>query len=412
MIAGSPSEVEEYLGSIDEILDTKFADLPQGVHLYSYSRCSLYSECPRACKKRYIDRIPDPSGVPAQQGRFAHAAIAMYHHHLLRQGWTTDFTAMDQIADWLLRSGSTGIPIEEIPETLAMLQEWVRGYVFNPETCAGVEHAINIQVGANVWWTGVLDRYDIDHNTMIADIYDFKSDHRLRSQTELNHDPQIKAYCMTLKERFPQLQGFRMHLVPLRFPRYRPFPIEVTLAQVEETKHIILALIEAQEAETRWKETPGDRCEWCAYVLDCPAGKRRLRTEINTPEQARAIAADLITTQARAKALQGRLRTFAAENGPIDVNGMAVGYFTRESSPFVPPESRADLWRRLEAMHLNPMDYFGMNGEATKALMRDPDVASVIDPLLVTSTSTAWDTKRIRNDDQTQRGTAQTDGVA
>ena len=42
---------------------------------FSYSSASVYKQCPRRWKHKYIDKLPDPTGEAALVGTFAHEVL-------------------------------------------------------------------------------------------------------------------------------------------------------------------------------------------------------------------------------------------------------------------------------------------------------------------------------------------------
>ena len=49
--------------------------MPELPRTFSHSSASLFKQCPRRWKHKYIDKLPDPAGEAALVGQFAHDVL-------------------------------------------------------------------------------------------------------------------------------------------------------------------------------------------------------------------------------------------------------------------------------------------------------------------------------------------------
>lgn len=281
---------------------------------YSYSRLDLYEGCPLAYKYRYIDKRQEAPSEALERGSEVHEWIAAYVKHLIEKDLRTDL-------DWI-REASATLEVKEILDTYAGT------HLLEPGNYV-IEKMWKIPLEGHTWW-GVIDLLK-DEGPRIL-VTDAKSDHKLRSQTEIDKDRQLKYYAWMSSKKYPKAEEFVCSIDFIRFGVTRS--TTYTVEDIPKIEREILSAIERVEADIDFHARPGTRCAWCSWTEICPVLNQGELEVITGPNDAERAASTLIVLKARVKYLEDQLKPWCTQEGTISVNGMAVGYHTSHSASY------------------------------------------------------------------------------
>lgn len=338
---------------------------------YSYSKLNLYDGCPRAFHERYIEKRPEVESDALKLGSEVHEWIAEYNKHLVRAGTSTDLA-------FLRDAGCSG-------ECREMLDRYGETHLLELGTYR-IEEMWKLPVGRFTLWAKI----DLlrDQETVIT-IEDLKSDHALRSQAALEKDFQLQTYAWCAGQKYPAAESF---LCTLDFVRHGVTrSVTYTRDDLPEIETEILRRIEVIEADKDYAPTPGSQCEWCSWTKTCPAIKEGGIEVITCTEDAVTLAEEKIAIEARLKRVNSLLQPHCTAEGPIQSNGMEVGYWRSESITY--PDTIA-LDRVLIDNNLNHFDYYKPDVTALKKLKGD--VGKDLDAIAVDPGKTSFRARKVQ----------------
>ena len=264
----------------------------------SPSGAAVYRQCPRRWKLRYIDKLPDPKGIPALVGTFAHKVLedllALGPEErtldtarvMARDLWPataadSDFVALElDAADQRRFKWKAWLAIEGLWELEDPKKVVVRA----------TEQRIDVHLDG-VPFLGVVDRVDVEHDGIV--IADYKSGKPPKPRYEGDKLDQVVLYAAAIEQAFEE-RPVRARLLYLGA---RTIEVDITEAALAEavgglsnTWSQLLADCEAEDFAPR----VGPLCGWCPYAERCPEGKaevtRRYARGLLTPA-APAVAA-------------------------------------------------------------------------------------------------------------------------
>ena len=338
---------------------------------YSYSRLDLYDGCPRAYKLRYIDKRPELPSEALERGTVVHEAVAAYARHCLKAGVQTDLD--------FIRSFPGTDEVREILETFAST------HLFEPGDYV-IEKMWEIPLGAHTWW-GVIDLLKDEGPTVR--ITDVKTDHRIRSQSEIDHDRQLKDYAWMASRKYPEAQEF---LCSIDFARHGVTrSVTYNREDMQAIEDQIILGMELIEQDSEFRARPGTRCSWCSWTADCPSIASGDLEVITSPCDAEVMAEELVALKARVKVVEDQLKPWCTREGSIDVNGMAVGYQTVHSAGY-----RVEaLMELLERHGYEPLNYLRPDAAAIKKIpKKDKELADDLASIAEDKSSSRFDVRK------------------
>lgn len=249
---------------------------PEPPPALSPSGASMFEQCPRRWRFRYVERLPDPPGLDALAGTFAHRVLELLCGEaaadrtverarvLARVVWpelaeSDDFAALDLDADgvrafkWRAWSAIEGLWDVENPATVQV---------------HATEHQVDTVVGG-VPFRGVIDRLDVEPDGLV--VTDYKSGRAPSARFAPARLTQVLLYAAAVEAD----SGRRPVRARLLYLGQRIIDTAVTAAALEEatdglrrTWNDIRRSCEVDDFPAR----PGPLCGWCAYVEHCPEG--------------------------------------------------------------------------------------------------------------------------------------------
>jgi CRISPR/Cas system-associated exonuclease Cas4 (RecB family) len=341
---------------------------------YSYSRLSAYQNCPRFYKARYIEKRPEAPSEALERGKAVHEAIAEYTKYCLHNGLQTDLE--------FLREYPGTDEVREILSTFADTHMIEPGnYTF--------EEMWKLEMSPHPWtWWGVIDLLE-DKGELLV-IVDYKTDHQLRSQTDVDKDPQLKYYAWMAATKFPRAQEIICGIDFVRHGVLRQ--TTYTRDDIPAIEKQIISQIQEMEADRQYQAVPGSACGYCSYTSDCPAVLAGNVDIVSTDDEAGQAAAQLIALKARVKSLEDLLKPWASANGAIEVNGMEVGFFKAESFGY----ETSDIFTFALENGLAPEDVLQPNTTALKKLAKNPDYAATLEAIATDKSTTRFTTRKVK----------------
>lgn len=363
---------------------------------HSYTRISDFEACPRRFKLKHLDKVPEPPSEPLLIGRVIHDTAAAYAKHCLQTGVATDITAIKPIAEAAFYEVG-GLPTEKLPEIIALVEKLAESYVVDLEHTVGVEEQFKHFFGDGQIFWAYIDRLLIDGT--VATIVDLKTDHNLRSQGDVDRDLQLEVYAWAVKVMYPQVTEIK---TALNFVRHqvvregRSIPAE----EIPEIEKRIMAAVARIDKETEFKPTPGSACGWCAYSSNCPAFKAIQdagKVVVSTPEEAQAVAAELILLEKQAGERKEALKRYCTEAGPVAINGITFGFWPVESVGV--KEDKLEMFlEACEGLAIKRDDLLRIDAYALKKVLSNEKARAVLDPYLVDKSYTRFDSKKVKGD--------------
>ena len=250
----------------------------------SPSGAATFEHCPRRWRFRYVDRLPDPPGVDALVGTFAHRVLEhLMQQHPIRR--TKDDARRIARAVWPEMSGSQDYLDLELDDEQAKEFRWrawraIEG-LWRLEDPTGVDvRATEQQLSVTldgVPFRGVVDRVESEPNGLV--ISDYKSGRAPTARFAPSRLQQVLLYASAIAEETGE-QPVRAQLLYLgqKIVATAVTPVELEGA-VEQLKSTWGAIGDACHADD-FSAQPGPLCGYCPYVERCPEGQaENLRRE-------------------------------------------------------------------------------------------------------------------------------------
>lgn len=257
----------------------------------SPSGAATFEQCPRRWRFRYVDRLPDPPGVEALVGTFAHRVL----EHLMQQHpsrRTKDDARRLARASWPEISGSDDYRDLELDEEQALRFRWqawraIEG-LWDLEDPARVDvEATEQQVSVTldgVPFRGVVDRVESEPDGLV--ISDYKSGRAPPARYAPGRLQQVLLYAAAIAEETGE-QPVRARLLYLGQKIVATGITSAELAgAVEQLRSTWDAIGDACHTDD-FAARPGPLCDYCPYAELCPEGQaeRIRRSELRAAEE-------------------------------------------------------------------------------------------------------------------------------
>lgn len=183
----------------------------------------------------------------------------------------------------------------------------------------------------DAWMRGRADILTISDDTTTA----FITDHKTQPNFEEADTFQMGAYAWVISRIYPFLEEVQTTLHLARFGFYSEAYVwtKEELYAIEEQ---ILNRISYSESRVDFSATPYKNCQYCPFVLECPAlkefleiddsGKYRVKmrnfTLLNDTQKAVKMASIMNVLDVASNAINTSLKNFVKANGPIAIPGV------------------------------------------------------------------------------------------
>jgi len=261
----------------------------------SYSKFSMFLQCPRKYKLLYIDKIGmKPRGF-FSIGTTIHNALEEFYRFkptFFRKEPSLEYLFELYDKKWVSRGY---INFEEEKKYYNDGREWLKNY-YNKfvkgkyKMAESVEEYFELPIGDGHIMIGYIDRIQKNEDGSF-EIFDYKTDPKLRTQQEVNEDLQLTIYYWALKEA-KNIITDKLSLIFLRFNE-----MITTKRTEEDVKNLINFVNEV--AQTMWQKQEelknarekglnnedeifppkiNKYCSGCDYLIGCPL-EEKIRTE-------------------------------------------------------------------------------------------------------------------------------------
>ena len=259
----------------------------------SPSSASLYQQCPRKWRHRYVDRLPDPPGEPALVGTFAHLIL----EHLLRlpEGQRSQDAAKELLLAstgprWSKKRTTRRSTLSDAQAKAFRWKAWeaVAGLwlLENPDETQvhATEHEVQVDI-SGVPFRGIIDRVDVVDEQLV--ITDYKSGKAPSDRFRARPLKQVLLYAAAVEASLGQRPlGARLHYLGQRTLGVRVTPSNLGDA-VQELGATWSSLISACE-NNQFDTSTGPLCAWCPFLAECPDGQK----EVIARNEAGSVRAD------------------------------------------------------------------------------------------------------------------------
>ncbi|NLI79935.1 MAG: PD-(D/E)XK nuclease family protein [Candidatus Riflebacteria bacterium] len=247
----------------------------------SYSKMSLYLNCPRAYKRLYLDRVP-----PKPQPFFSFGTtIHETFEHIYDPGNPRPKPSLEEVLkiyDEVRLTHREGMASEEIEERYRQdgirqitlyYNRFIKDQPFAP--AHSIEDYFELPCGKYAVMTGFIDRIDkLPDGTY--EILDYKTEPTMRTQDEVDHDKQLSIYYWACEDalglKISKLSLFMLdHDAKITTTRTRE-DVPKVVEQVDKTAY---AMINEKEFAPRKNKY----CKSCDHLHDCPLKEEVLQDQ-------------------------------------------------------------------------------------------------------------------------------------
>jgi putative RecB family exonuclease len=262
----------------------------------SPSGASTYDQCPRRWRFRYVDRLPDPPGVPALAGSFAHRVLELLlqarptertrdrARQLAREVWPEIEADDDYRALGLDATGSRQFRWKA---WLAIEGLWA---LEDPESVRvrATEHDIRAELDG-VPFRGIVDRLDEESAGVVV------TDYKSGKAPSARYAPARLAQVLLYAAAVDQATGERPVRARLLYLGQKIIDVTVTEAElrnaVDGLRATWAAIGESCATDT-FEPRTGPLCGWCPFAERCPEGRAEIaRREARRAEEEAALVA-------------------------------------------------------------------------------------------------------------------------
>jgi len=327
---------------------------PRPAPRLSYTRLSLWEQCPLAYRFRYVDRLESESSDAAAFGKAIHAALEhLVREHVAeeRQGALDTDRASEHWKRAFAEAALVGAGRFE--EGLRLVRSFVAEQ--GPLSAQGVlaiEAPFELTIG-EFTVIGFMDRVDRVGDEAIR-ILDYKSSRLLFAREELDSSLQASIYTLAAQRLWPWARRIEVGFWMLRHDLVQQ--TERTVEQLEATRLYVETLGEAIRAATDYPSRPNPNCAYCDYRRGCPTyaellkGRRELVAEDLEDLEQVAREREEVATVARAAyrrkdELDRILKQHLEERGDLVLAGVKYRTFKVTSTSY-PLEKTAQVLSR------------------------------------------------------------------
>ena len=248
----------------------------------SYSKMSLYLNCPLAYKKLYVDKVPPKPQPFFSFGTTIHETFERLYDPERKSLKVPTLEEILAIYDQVRLTHREGFESDELEERYRLdgirqltmyYNRFIKGKIFQP--AHAIEEYFEIPCGKYAVMTGFIDR--IDHlSDGTYEILDYKTEPTLRTQQAVDEDKQLSIYYWAAEETMG-LKISKLSLLMLDHDK----KIE-TFRSRENIPHVIESIDKtAYEmlTETEFKPKMNKYCKSCDHLNSCPLKEEILKND-------------------------------------------------------------------------------------------------------------------------------------
>jgi RecB family exonuclease len=309
----------------------------------SHTRLDSFENCPLGFKAKYIDKVPEPKHYLALLGGFFAAWSKRYIDHLVEARQPSDHAAGRALLDEAWKTRGDDKEFKMLSESVRfeareLVDGFLESHTFEPARILGTELDVALTeqweptdwFGKDAFFRAKLDLATLpaSDDGKVVGITDYKTGFAAWSEEETKNSSQLRRYAVAMSGFMPDTDRFEVTLDFVRSGIVRgPYAFEPEVA-VEE-KASIMAIsdrIESALKSGKWEPTPGAGCTFCPIFQKCPKREEALPFRVpQTGEEAVQATQRLIMLETESKNLKTQLKTWTAEHGTVQTNGMQFG---------------------------------------------------------------------------------------
>lgn len=263
--------------------------------IYSYSRLSMFEECPRAYKFQYIERprVEEVRSASSFMGSRVHEVLERLYQDLMN-GKRDSFEELKEYYDKIWR-GKWTENVQILNERYSQEnykqvgEECIRRYYekhepFDRGQTIGTELLILLTLSADgkrYTFQGKIDRLTITPDGCY-EIHDYKTTKKFPSQREMDEDRQLSLYQMGVQQKYPDVEDVNLIWHYLRFGKdLQSKRTHDDLKELERELVQAVRIIERARADDDFptKRDEGADCDFCNYRHLCPEWRHLYETE-------------------------------------------------------------------------------------------------------------------------------------
>lgn len=254
--------------------------LPPRLYSASPSRLSMWLDCPRAYRMRYLDR-PSPPGRVQR----AHTSVGLVVHNVLRDFW--DLPQQGRTPDAvreLVRTSWIDVGFRDAEQSArwrAKITDEVLDYLRESDRDiqpAGIERTVGLKT-PTMALTGRIDRLDDRDGELV--VVDYKTSRRPLGSDDARTSLALAFYAQTVARLFRRAcTRVELHHVPTREVIAHDHTAESLQRKATEAESIGQDLRAADASyvdlgveSTAFPPRPSALCRWCDYRQHCPQGQ-------------------------------------------------------------------------------------------------------------------------------------------
>lgn len=262
------------------------AEVDRGPRGLSPSSASTFEQCARRWRFRYVERLPDPPGVPALVGTFVHRVLeelmaaspadrtVEHARTMARQLWPE----IDEHPAWLALELDDDAARRVRWDAWRLLESYFR--LEDPSTVEVVEREQRIECDLDgVPFVGIVDLVERRDGQIV--VTDYKTGKAPTPRYEAGRLHQVQLYAAAL-----DATGVRADSARLLYVRSRSIDVAVTdeslAAATGSLRGTWDAIAEAQ-ASDEFPVRTGPLCNWCPYQDRCPEGRAEVERRYGPP---------------------------------------------------------------------------------------------------------------------------------
>lgn len=294
--------------------------------------------------------------------------------------------------------GGAGFPelVDSIGELLPKAELFQERFQFVADNRIGSEHFVAIDADGGVanyfevpagGYHGRIDWAELSRDNQLR-VIDFKNRPAIHPNAELKAHEQLSFYAWMLAKHYPQARQR-----PLRQGIYY-FEYGVT-NEVEISWDVVDANVERLLTRIRQKRAlriidivaePGfDRCQYCEFIGDCPAGSKllenRLGAIVDNQSAIDACKSIFVMTELLDATKDG-LKRYCEQNGPVFVD-IDLGYGFKEDPDYSIDSKQ--VMKLLKDSGMNPFEVIGVSRQKLEKLAKSvsDDLRKKINDLII-----------------------------
>lgn len=242
----------------------------------SYSRVTLWEQCPLAYRFRYHDRLETgESKDAAELGSAVHAAIEEIQREHVREERGGPIARESAVHHWRHAFADAGLVGADVfQEGLELVLGFVRDQgPLDAYDVIAIEEPFELAIGEYTA-IGFMDRVDrVDDETI--EVIDFKTSRLLFAREELETSLQLSLYCTAARELWPWAKNVRLTMWMLRHNLRQE--TTRTSEQLEAAREYLQAIGDQIGRATEYPARPNALCAYCEYRRHCPAYAEMLK---------------------------------------------------------------------------------------------------------------------------------------